>query len=96
MKDILTAGRYYLEIGCALFPTTQHKIEISNEDYNSLKEKYIKNEECLPEKLPIAKRGDKLVWNDVIRTMNNLIDYLEKKDNSKKQDKKHLNFVNNN
>lgn len=31
----------------------------------------------LPKKLPIAEKGDALVWNDVVRTINSIIEYLE-------------------
>lgn len=79
MKEVIIAGMPYLEIGIGLMPTTQHKIRISQEDYDLLKEKYIKND-IIPEKLPILlNTGDSLAINDVIITINKIIDYLDKK-----------------
>ena len=78
MKEVITTGMPYLEIGIGLMPTTQHQIRISQEDYDLLKEKYIKDD-IIPEKLPILNTGDNLVINDVIRTINKIIDCLDKK-----------------
>lgn len=78
MKEVITTGMPYLEIGIGLMPTTQHQIRISQEDYDLLKEKYIKDD-IIPEKLPILNTGDNLAINDVIRTINKIIDYLNKK-----------------
>lgn len=78
MKEVITTGMPYLEIGIGLMPTTQHQIRISQEDYDLLKEKYIKDD-IIPEKLPILNTGDNLAINNVIRTINKIIDCLDKK-----------------
>jgi len=81
MKETLTAGQYYLEIGCALFPSLRHTKSISDEEFHQFKNEYFKE---IPEKIQTEDdEGNRIIWNSeqVIEKINSIIEYLIKKEN---------------